>query len=79
MLRANLPRADSDSLHKRSDTQRKLVRNARVELEIVDFDGTVQKITALAKESGGYIASQQLRRSRPTANCRARVVVKVFA
>jgi hypothetical protein len=36
---------------------RKLIRNAEVELEIVSFDAAVQKITALANEERGYVAT----------------------
>ena len=40
---------------------RKLIRNATVELEIVNFDDAVQKITALAKEEHGYVATTDSR------------------
>src|SRR5262249_39682520 len=36
---------------------RKLIRNANVELEIVGFDDAVQKITAFANEERGYVAT----------------------
>ena len=36
---------------------RKLIRNATVELEIVSFDDAVQKITAFANEERGYVAT----------------------
>jgi len=36
---------------------RKLIRNANVELEIVSFDDAVQKITAFANEERGYVAT----------------------
>jgi hypothetical protein len=68
--------ADSTS-PARSDSQRKLVRNARVELEIVDFDGTVQKITNLAKESGGYIATSSSQK-QANGKLQGEVVAKVL-
>src|SRR5437763_1657143 len=36
---------------------RKLIRNAQVELEIVSFDDAVQKITSFASEERGYVAT----------------------
>src|SRR5207244_13414958 len=36
---------------------RKLIRNATVELEIISFDNAVQKITAIANEEHGYVAT----------------------
>jgi Domain of unknown function (DUF4349)/Putative zinc-finger len=68
--------ADSASLP-RSDSQRKLVRNARVQLEIVDFDGTVRKITALAKESGGYIVTSSSQK-QANGKLQGEVVAKVL-
>ena len=40
-----------------SVANRKLIRNATVELEIVSFDDAVQKITAFANEEHGYVAT----------------------
>src|SRR5439155_3150389 len=34
---------------------RKLIRNATVELEIVSFDDALQKITAIANDERGYV------------------------
>jgi hypothetical protein len=55
---------------------RKLIRNAQVELEIAGFDAAVQKITAFANEERGYIATTS---SEKQANGKLRgiVVVKV--
>ncbi|MEP6809421.1 MAG: zf-HC2 domain-containing protein, partial [Chthoniobacterales bacterium] len=39
------------------DANRKLVRNAQVELEVIGFDDAVQKITALVTEMRGYVAT----------------------
>src|SRR5438552_12018175 len=36
---------------------RKLIRNAAVQLEIISFDDAVQKITTLANEERGYVAT----------------------
>src|SRR6266542_84966 len=36
---------------------RKLIRNARVELEIVSFNNAIQKISAFANEERGYVAT----------------------
>jgi hypothetical protein len=57
-------------------TNRKLIRNATVELEIVSFDDAVQKITALANEERGYVATTS---SEKQANGKLRgdVIVKV--
>jgi hypothetical protein len=56
---------------------RKLIRNATVELEIVSFDDAVQKITAFANEERGYVATTD---SQKQANekLRGQVVVKVL-
>lgn len=56
---------------------RKLVRNATVELEIVSFDDVVQKITAFANEEHGYVATTS---SEKQANGKLRgdVVVRVL-
>src|SRR5437667_5323836 len=49
---------------------RKLIRNAIVELEILSFDNAVQKITAVANEEHGYIATTD---SEKQANGKLRV------
>ena len=53
---------------------RKLIRNANVELEIVSFDDAVQKITAFAKEERGYVATTD---SQKQANGKRRGQVEV--
>lgn len=60
-----------------ADANRKLVRNAQVELEIVKFDEAVQKITVFAAEDRGYIATSS---SQKQANGKLHgdVVVKVL-
>ena len=56
---------------------RKLIRKATVELEIVSFDQAVQKITAVATEERGYVA---MTNSQKQANgkLRGQVIVKVL-
>jgi hypothetical protein len=57
--------------------QRKLIRNANVELEIVSFDEAVQKITAFAKEERGYVATSSSEK-QANGKLRGEVVVKVL-
>lgn len=57
--------------------QRKLIRNAAVELEIVSFDEATQKITAIAKEERGYIATSSSAK-QANGKLRGEVVVKVL-
>lgn len=59
------------------DANRKLVRNAQVELEIVNFDDAVQKITAFAAEDRGYIATSSSEK-QANGKLRGQVVVKVL-
>src|SRR6266446_2802648 len=56
---------------------RKLIRNATVDLEIVSFDDALQKITAFANEDRGYIATT---RSEKQANgkLKGQIVVKAL-
>jgi hypothetical protein len=56
---------------------RKLIRNASIELEIVSFDDSVQKITVFANEERGYVATTS---SEKQANGKlsGQVVVKVL-
>jgi len=56
---------------------RKLVRNATVELEIVSFDEAVQKITALANEERGYVATTNSQK-QANGKLRGQVIVKVL-
>jgi hypothetical protein len=56
---------------------RKLIRNANVEIEIVSFDEAVQKITAFANEDHGYIATTSSERQE-NGKLRGEVVVKVL-
>jgi hypothetical protein len=56
---------------------RKLVRNATVELEIVTFDDAVQKITAFANEERGYVATTNSQK-QANGKLRGQVIVKVL-
>src|SRR6266513_1430425 len=56
---------------------RKLIRNATVELEIVTFDNAVQKITAFANEEHGYVATTNSEK-QANGKLRGEVVVKVL-
>jgi hypothetical protein len=58
-------------------TNRKLIRNATVELEIVSIDDAVQKITALANEERGYIATTSSQK-QANGKLRGQVVIKVL-
>ena len=55
---------------------RKLIRNAQVELEILSFDAAVQKITAFANEERGYVATTNSEK-QANGKLRGTVVVKV--
>ena len=56
---------------------RKLIRNANVELEIVSFDDAVQKITALTNEERGYVATTNSQK-QANGKLRGQVIVKVL-
>lgn len=59
------------------DANRKLVRNAQVELEVIKFDEAVQKITGFAGEEKGYIATSSSER-QANGKLRGEVVAKVL-
>jgi Domain of unknown function (DUF4349) len=56
---------------------RKLIRNANIELEIVSFDDAVQKITAFAHEERGYVATTNSQK-QANGKLRGQVIVKVL-
>ena len=56
---------------------RKLIRNASVQLEIVSFDDAVQKITTFAKEEHGYVATTNSEK-QANGKLRGQAVVKVL-
>ena len=57
--------------------QRKLIRNARTELEVISFNDAVEKITALARDAGGYVATSGSHKQE-NGKLRGEVVVKVL-
>ncbi len=56
---------------------RKLVRNANVQFEIVSFDDAVQKITAFANEERGYVATTSSEK-QANGKLKGEIVVKVL-
>ena len=56
---------------------RKLIRNANVDLEIASFDDAVQKITAFANEERGYVATTNSQK-QANGKLRGQVIVKVL-
>jgi Domain of unknown function (DUF4349) len=56
---------------------RKLIRNATVQLEIVSFDDAVQKITAFATEEHGYVATTSSQK-QANGKLQGEIVVKVL-
>ena len=58
-------------------TNRKLIRNAEIELEIISFGDAVQKITAFANEERGYVATTSSKK-QANGKLRGQVVVKVL-
>ena len=56
---------------------RKLIRNAQVELEVVKFDEAVQRITAFATEDRGFVATSSSER-QANGKLRGQLIVKVL-
>lgn len=56
---------------------RKLIRNATAELEVVSFDESIQKITAFATEEKGYVATTSSEK-QANGKLRGEIVVKVL-
>jgi Domain of unknown function (DUF4349) len=56
---------------------RKLIRNATVELEIASFDAVIQKITAFANEERGYVATTSSEKQE-NGKLKGQIVVKVL-
>jgi len=56
---------------------RKLVRNATAELEVVSFDESVQKITAFAAEEKGYVSTTNSEK-QANGKLRGQIIVKVL-
>jgi hypothetical protein len=60
-----------------SSVNRKLIRNAEVDLEIGSFDDAVQKITALTNEERGYVATTSSEK-QANGKLKGEIVVKVL-
>src|SRR5947207_1727151 len=60
-----------------SSMNRKLIRNAEVEVEITRFDDAIQKITALTNEEHGYVATTSSEK-QANGKLKGQVVVKVL-
>lgn len=71
------PVAETDQSGPNEATQRKLIRNARTDLEVLSFQDTVEKITALAREAHGYLATSGSHKQE-NGKLRGEVVVKVL-
>ncbi|MFL6526780.1 MAG: DUF4349 domain-containing protein [Chthoniobacterales bacterium] len=56
---------------------RKLIRNAQVEIEVASFEQTLQKITAFAGEDRGYVATTNSEKQE-NGKLRGQIVVKVL-
>src|SRR5256886_7350273 len=56
---------------------RKLIRNATVDLEIVSFDDALQKITAFANEESGYVATTSSEK-QANGKLKGQIIVKVL-
>jgi hypothetical protein len=56
---------------------RKLIRNATVELEIISFDDAAQKITALANQERGYVATTSSEK-QANGKLKGEIVVKIL-
>jgi hypothetical protein len=75
--RSEIPPSEESPAGAAPDTNRKLVRNAQVELEVLTFDEAVQRITAFAGEQRGYIATTSSER-QANGKLRGEIVVKVL-
>src|SRR5437899_6785444 len=56
---------------------RKLIRNATVQLEIASFDDAVQRITTFASEERGYVATTSSQK-QANGKLKGEIVVKVL-
>lgn len=59
------------------DLGRKVIQNARVELEVLSFQDTAQKITELASQGKGYVATSNSQK-QANGKLRGEVVVKML-
>ena len=67
----------ADKSNPNESALRKLIRNARTDLEVLNFQDTVEKITALAREAHGYLATSGSQKQE-NGKLRGEVVVKVL-
>jgi hypothetical protein len=74
--RQKRPTTESSSVPAAIETGRKLIRNARVDLEIINFEEAAGKITQFANEDSGYIATSGSQK-QANGKLRGEVVVKV--
>lgn len=73
---ANAP-AESAPTAATVDQGRKLIRNAKLELEVASFDDVVQKIADCANEEHGYVATSGSQK-QANGKLRGQIVVKVL-
>ncbi len=55
---------------------RKLIRNAQLELQVVNYEATVQRLTAFATEEHGFVATQSSAKL-PNGKLQGTIVIKV--
>ncbi len=55
---------------------RKLIRNAQLELQVANYETTVQRLTTFATEDGGYVATQGSSKL-PNGKLQGTIVIKV--
>ena len=67
----------ADSLKSDPTANRKLIRNATAELEVISFEESVQRITAFAAEEKGYVATTSSEK-QANGKLRGEIVVKVL-
>jgi hypothetical protein len=67
----------ADALKSDPTANRKLIRNATAELEVISFEESVQKITAFAVEEKGYVATTSSEK-QANGKLRGEIVVKVL-
>jgi anti-sigma factor RsiW len=67
----------ADSVKSDPTANRKLIRNATAELEVISFEESVQRITAFAAEEKGYVATTSSEK-QANGKLRGEIVVKVL-
>ncbi len=56
---------------------RKLIRNAQLDLQVANYDAAVQRLTALAAEEHGFVATQNSAKL-PNGKLQGTIVIKVL-